>query len=374
VSWLERGAGRSRVELGVAYRARGRLSDALRQFDAAAKLQPSSDLQMLRALTLEAMDRFQEAGQAFRTAWELDSGNPIKAYYVLQRSGTASEADRERARTVLRDTYGRLTHDAHRPVAAPFLVLDAITDNAFGSPVIADAATAGGVALLVAGNYTGAVAALGRAFQASDTPAGDGPIAHFNRGRAAEAENRVIDARREYQSALDGALFGRSTLYVAIARLAQVEGDGPGALDALTRAARLAPNNAYVHKELAAAYAAEGRAGDAFGELMAALLIDGRDAQAHAAIGQLYLDTGREAEGIDAFRRALELSPAGYEVRYALATALTRLGRTEEAAQQLEMFERARREKHEQRRRDIAGEVAREEAVRRSTSSQDVAR
>src|SRR5688500_8970349 len=43
-----------RVELGVAYRTRGRFNDALREFDTAVTLRPSSsDLQLVRALTLE---------------------------------------------------------------------------------------------------------------------------------------------------------------------------------------------------------------------------------------------------------------------------------------------------------------------------------
>ena len=61
------------VELGVAYRARGRGADALREFDAAVALRPSaSDVQVLRALTLEAAGRSEEAGKAFRAAWTLD--------------------------------------------------------------------------------------------------------------------------------------------------------------------------------------------------------------------------------------------------------------------------------------------------------------
>src|SRR4029077_21227289 len=97
---------------------------------------------------------------------------------------------------------------------------------------------------------------------------------------------------------------------------AQVEADAAGALDAFAQAARINPNDPNVHKELAAAYAAEGRADDAFSELMAVVLIDRRDAQTHASIGQLYLDTGRNTDAVAAFGRALELRPAGYEVRY----------------------------------------------------------
>ena len=103
---------------------------------------------------------------------------------------------------------------------------------------------------------------------------------------------------------------------------------------------------------------------------MAALLIDRRDAGAHSAIGQLYLDSGRDREAVAAFNRALELMPGYYETRYALATAHTRLGHTAEAARQLDMFERARREALEQSRRDFASEAEREEAVRRGLANQ----
>jgi cytochrome c-type biogenesis protein CcmH/NrfG len=64
---------------------------------------------------------------------------------------------------------------------------------------------------------------------------------------------------------------------------------------------------------------------------------------------------------VSAFNRALELMPERYETRYALATAYTRLGRTAEAAHEFELFERIRREKLDERRRNIAREVEQEE-------------
>jgi tetratricopeptide (TPR) repeat protein len=366
---------RLRLELGVAYRARGRIADALREFDAAVALQPaSSDLQLLRALTLEATGRSEEAGKAFRAAWDLDARNPVKAYYVIQRPGTASAADRDRARAVLVEAYRRLMSEAARPIAAPFLVLDVIPDDLSRTPVIADDATANAFALLNAGKYAEGAAALRQAAQKSEALTEGSPAAHFARGQRAEAQNRVAEARREYQAALSGTLVARSVLYVAIARLAQVEGDVTAAVDVLARAIPLTPNDPNIHKELASAYATQGRADEAFCELMAALLIDARDAHAHAAVGQLYLDTGREREAVTAFNRALELTPDRYEVRYSLATALTRLGETIEAARQLELFERVRRERLEQRRRGIADEVEREEAIRRGVANQGEAR
>jgi tetratricopeptide (TPR) repeat protein len=354
------------VELGVAYRVRGRIADALREFDTAVALRPSSsDLQVLRALTLEAAGRSQESGQAFRAAWNLDASNPVKAYYVAQRPGAGSAAERAPARAFLADAYWRLGFDAAPAAAMPFVTLDAIPDNLSTTPAIADDATSEGFALLRERKYGEAASALTRTGHRPALNTQDSPLAHFAQGQRDEARNRVPEARRAYQAALAGALVGRSVLSVAIARLAQVDGDVAGAIGAFTQAAELNPNDPNIHKELADAYSSQGRSDDAFCELMAALLIDPRDAQAHAAIGQLYLDTERDEEAVTAFNRALELTPDRYETRYALATAFTRLGRTAEAARQFEVFERVRRQKLEERRRDIASEVEQGEALGR---------
>ncbi len=348
------GTYRLHVELGVAYRVRGRVADALRELDAAAALRPSSsDVQMLRALTLEAAGRPAEAGKAFLDAWHLDTGDPVKAYYVTQRLTAGSVEERARARAVLTDAYRRLGADAARPAAAPFAALNAIPDNPLRTPVAAGSAAAAGFALLAANKYDEAVAAFRRP--------GAAPGDH-----AADQE----DARREERVALVRTLAGRNLPVIGIARLAQIEGNPAGAIEALTQALRFTPNDPNIHKELASVYAAQGRADDAFCELMAALLVDPRDAGAHSAIGQLYLDAGRNAEAVAAFNRALELMPGYYETRYALATAHTRLGHTAEAARQLDMFERARREALEQSRRDFASEAEREEAVRRGLANQ----
>jgi len=354
------------VELGLAYRTRGRVPEALRELDAAAALRPvSSDLQVLRALTLERADRIEKAGRAFQAAWRLDATNPVKAYYALQRSTGLSDADRMRARAVVTETYHRFaTNDSVKPATAPFLVLDAIPDTLAPAPIVADAATAEGFALLQAGRYAEAAAALTRVDR--PLPSSDSPVAHLARGRQHEADNHVDEARREYERALDATLVGRAPLYVGLGRLAQVDGDSHGAIDAYTHAVRLRPNDRNLHVEFASAYVAAGQPDDALAELMAALLVDPHDAQAHAAVGQVFLDTGRNADAVTAFTRALQLSPDGYEVHYALATALTRLGRTADAARQLAMFERVRRETLEQRRRTIATDVEEEEAIRRA--------
>ena len=75
------------LELAVAYRARGRLSDALREFDAAVDqlAAPSADVRVLRALTLERGPARPTLPHGVSSAWTLRSREPVKAYYVLQR-------------------------------------------------------------------------------------------------------------------------------------------------------------------------------------------------------------------------------------------------------------------------------------------------
>jgi tetratricopeptide (TPR) repeat protein len=281
---------------------------------------------------------------------------------MARAGGAASPAERGRVASVLKEEYRRLALDSTRPPAAPFVTLGAIPDALSRTPVIADAATAGAFAFFGANMYGLGAAALTRVAPLAEQA--DSPLAHFARGQRLERENQVAEARAAYETALTGALVGRSALLVGIARLAQVEGDLPSAINAFTEAVRLNPNDPGIHKELSGVYAAAGSTDQAFGELLAALLVNPRDTEAHAAIGQLYLDTSRQAEAVPAFTRALELAPDRYEIRYALARALARTGNQAEAERQLDLFERARRAALDQRRRDIAHEVEQEQRQR----------
>jgi tetratricopeptide (TPR) repeat protein len=359
------------VQLGVAYRARGRNADAVRAFDAALARRPSGEVQLLRALTLDATGRRDEAAGAYTAAWRLDPTSAVKAYYAVQRSDALEPAERARIRTVLGGAYQRLGPDTPRPSAPPFPVLDAVPDRLGASPIVGDRITAAAFGLLAAGRYADAVEALKAALK--HPLRGDSPLDAFARAQRAEAENRVPDARRDYEASLAGTLAGRRLIHVGLARLAQVDGDPAAAIAAFVRAAECDPNDVNVHKELAAAYAADGRVDEAYAELVAALLIDPRDAQAHGDLGQLLLDRGRHAEAVTAFTRALALNAGAYEIHYALATALTRLGRTDDATRELDIYDRLRRQHLEERRRGIATDVERAEAIRRTRPPQSAA-
>jgi tetratricopeptide (TPR) repeat protein len=347
-----------RLDLGLQLLERGRLADALEQFDALAALEPRRpDVALLKALALEAAGRPADAAAAFRAAWALDANEPVKAYYVLHRAADSPPADLDRARGVLTATYRRfLDGEGPLPAATPFAALGPIPDTLTPAPVVGADAWVPGFRLVLDRRYDEAIAALRRGLTVTGPEPEHSPRLRFIKGREYEAEVRIAEARREYEAALAGTLVGRGLLYIGIGRLAQVEGDIDAAIDAFSHAVSLNPNDPLAHKELAAACAAAGRMDEAFRELVAALLIAPRDAHAFAAIGQMYIDAGRDADAVPALTRALELMPASYEPRYALATALTRLGRTEDAARELAIYERGRQDMLERRRRQMQDE------------------
>jgi tetratricopeptide (TPR) repeat protein len=341
--------------LGLMLQRRGRLPEALRQFDAAGALEPgAADVQLLRALTLDAAGRPDEAGRAYQAAWVRDAASPIKAYLVLRRTRGIDAASRERARGVLREAYERILSGKYRAPTVPFLIIDLVPDASTRTPIAGDARLARVFARLAGGRLDEAVAALANGGAAPSPD--DSALARIARGQAAEREGRLSDARREYGAALEGTLSGRYLLHVGIARLAQVEGDTDAAVDAFEHAVRLAPNDPALRREFAAALVAAARVDDAFAELVAALLIAPNDADVLAAVGQLFLDTDRAGDAIAPLRRALALKADRYQTHYALAVALARAGKAEDAAREFEQFDRLNRQMLDGRRRAVAGQ------------------
>jgi tetratricopeptide (TPR) repeat protein len=189
-------------------------------------------------------------------------------------------------------------------------------------------------------------------------------IARWWLARIYDTQKRVAEARREYEALLPVALAGRGQLYAAIGRLARVQGDFAGALDVFRRRVQLSPRNAAAHMDLGRILLDHDRSEEALTEYAAALAIDPRDGETHAVIGQIHLDAGRPREAIPALRRALDLMPQQHETRYALAIALKLAGRAEEAARELQLFERSSKTSVDDRRRTISADVQRATADR----------
>jgi tetratricopeptide (TPR) repeat protein len=193
--------------------------------------------------------------------------------------------------------------------------------------------------------------------------------AHWWLAMAYERANRFDDARREYEKAAAGAVAGRSHLYGAVGRLASGAADLAGAVDAFERAVTASPRDPGWRKLLAGALLHQDRPDRAAAELRAALLLNPRDGDAHRLIGQIHLDAGRAAEAADALRQAMALQPDDVDAQYALATALTRLGNSEEGARYFERVEQIQRQRLADQRRALSLDVLKEEAALRATES-----
>jgi tetratricopeptide (TPR) repeat protein len=193
-------------------------------------------------------------------------------------------------------------------------------------------------------------------------------LAHWWLGRVYENLARVPEARRHIELAAGtGVLAGRGALWRSIGRLARIERDFAASVRAFERVVEHDLNDARAHEDLARAYLEENRVDEAFRELVAACLIDPRDAEVHASVGRIHLIAGRDDDAALALGRAVALRPDLHEARYALATALTRLGRHDAAARELDTFERASRQALAARRQDMAVEVLIEEAALRAS-------
>ena len=190
-------------------------------------------------------------------------------------------------------------------------------------------------------------------------------LAHWWLALSLERLNRFTVARREFSEAASGAIAGEGQLHAAVGRSASAAADVAGAIQSFLRAVDANPNDAAHHKHLAVSLVQQDRAAEALVEFIAALLINAADAEALTGIGQIHLNAGRDAEAVDALRRATEIAPAGHDARYALANALVRLGRSQEAAEHFVRVEQAQRQMLADRRRGMSHDVLKEEAALR---------
>jgi tetratricopeptide (TPR) repeat protein len=190
--------------------------------------------------------------------------------------------------------------------------------------------------------------------------------AHWWLAMAYERVNRFDAARGEYEKAAAGAVAGQSHLYGAIGRLASGSADVAGAVNAFERAVEARPNDPTWRTLLAGALLHQDRAEDAMAQFAAALRINPKHVDAYRGIGQIHLDAGRAVEAADALRRALELQPDDLDAQYALATALTRLGNSRDAARYFERVEQVQRHRLAEQRRTRSVDVLKEEAALRT--------
>jgi tetratricopeptide (TPR) repeat protein len=116
---------------------------------------------------------------------------------------------------------------------------------------------------------------------------------------------------------------------------------------------RIAPNDRDAHFDLGEVYRAQDKLDEALVEYLAAALIDPANARTFGMLGQVEAAAGRDEQAAVMLRRAVMLDEGLVDARYALSRALLRLGRTEEAQQELRAFEAAQAKAMNEQRRQF---------------------
>jgi tetratricopeptide (TPR) repeat protein len=168
----------------------------------------------------------------------------------------------------------------------------------------------------------------------------DSGQAHYRLGQLAQAASRIPDAIREYEAAVACApLVGLDRLFDAIGGLYAAQADFTHAAGAYRQRVDVNPTNAEAHRKLADIYALQGASDDALAEYAAAQRLSPGDAGAFTGAAQIALRLGRFAEAANAARQALALDASQQKARFALGTALTRLGNTQAGQRELSTFQ-----------------------------------
>jgi tetratricopeptide (TPR) repeat protein len=165
--------------------------------------------------------------------------------------------------------------------------------------------------------------------------------AHYTLARLYQRQGRDAEALREFETAVTfGPLLGLNGIYQAMGAISAARQNFDAAIESYTRRVDIHPNDADAHQDLGDTYARVGRTDEALAEFAVTLTINPEQAAAYAGAAQIYLGAGQYLESADAARHALELDPAHRQARYALGTALIRLGRSDEGQHELDEFQR----------------------------------
>jgi tetratricopeptide (TPR) repeat protein len=274
--------------LASLYIERGRLTDAVREFDEDISIDPRrAAFHRLKGLVLEVASRHAEAADAFRAAWLLDPDDPQNAYRLLAyRSGLTTPEEIERAREPLANLERRLIRREQAGIPAPFTNVSAIVDDAGGGMAFVPAAYASGFSSILRGELDRGVAAL-RAAIAGDPLVTD-PASRSEpmvRGIAALREGAVASAIEHLEAAVAGA------------------GDSSEA-----------------HRILATAYSITGDVAKSVQHLRDAVRLNPRDERSRLALAQTLFTVGRSPEAEDVLRAAVTELPDASALRWRLST------------------------------------------------------
>jgi len=286
--------------LGVTYKAQGRLDEAVREYQEALRLNPDyAGAHNNLGVTYKAQGRLDGAIREYRKALRL-SPDYAEAHYNL---GLAYKAQ------------GRLDEATKEYQEALKL-----------NPELAEAHNDLGNAYAEQGWLYGAMKEYQEALRLNPNNA----EVHNNLGNAYAEQGRLDEAIGEYQEALrlnPGYVMAHNNLGLAYAEREMLD----EAIGEYQEALRLSPELAEAHNNLGNAYYAQGMLNEAMGEYQEALRLNPNNAEAHNNLGSVYNDQGRHDEAIGEFKAVLRLKPDYAAVHYNLGLAYDAQGKFREA-------------------------------------------
>jgi tetratricopeptide (TPR) repeat protein len=285
--------------LASMYIERGRLTDALREFDEVTRLDPTrAAFHRFKALTYLALEKRTAAAEAFRAAWLADPADPQNAYQLLVHKPSGVPAvQAARARDALA-TLERSLARRERPKAdSPFISLRPINDDAAGVMAFAPAAYARPISLLLIGQVDAGIVALRNAVSA-DPLVADAALRRepMTRGIAALKRGRVDQAIESMHAAL-----------------------------------ALTPDSSEVHRILATAAIVNGDLAAGRQHLRDAVRLNPTNERAWLALARTLDDAGETVEAADVLRKAVTALPDSGELRWQLSMISGKRQRTDSA-------------------------------------------
>jgi len=350
--------------MGMFYLARGRSSDAVREFETAVALSPEPLFHLFRGLALNAAGKPAEALKAYGTAAALGRADPIAAYMVADASIRSGAAPPAPALAALSDVVDRIAADEYAGEREPFIVTSFVPDDLTKTPMIVPWWYSEAFAHLKAAEYAKAVETMRTAaaqdplLTAAAAPAVRSGAEALRAGQVARAIEYFTAAIRDGGSSEAHRMLGvaywlsaehersieqleqavrlsptdeRSRLMLA--RVLEETGDTERAEKLLTETAKAIPLSARAHFRLGRLYEAANRIEDAVRQYEAAIGIGVLTGEA-----PLLLDIGAlhhrefDAERAEAaFARAITLRPNDSVAHRERGRALLELGRPDAA-------------------------------------------
>jgi tetratricopeptide (TPR) repeat protein len=287
------------LALGSVYLDRGKGEEALREFAAAASLQPTaSDVRILQGLAHGMASRPTAAVEAFEQAVARAPGNPTALYGLVQQSIRAADAERiaKTLRQFAETQWNARSEQADgRSSGAPFVRVGLLRQVAGVAPIFPPALYVEGFKLLTGGAYEKAVV------QFKGAAVRDRLSVRAARPRATSAAT---------VSALDQRFVEGSQ--------ALRQGRLKTTLELFARVVQNAPNDPEARRMLGLAYRADEQYDRSIEELTAAVRLESGDERSRLALADELVQLGRFAQAEQALKELVEAIPESGQGHYSL--------------------------------------------------------